>query len=73
MTSGVEVHQTIACWEEEFWITREGVPIDGFTSDPIPAFDGLPIVDWNIEGVFTRIPSRERPTSGRFVILQGQI
>jgi hypothetical protein len=71
MAGGIEVHQTIAGREEEFWIARERVPIDGFTGDAIPALDRLPVVHWNVEGVVARILSGEWATSGRIVIVQG--
>jgi hypothetical protein len=73
MTRRVEVHQTIAGREEEFWISRERVPMDGFASETIPASDGLPMAYWNIEGVLARIAAGEEPACRRGVILQGQI
>ena len=73
MASRVEVYQTIAGREEEFWISRERVPIDGFTSDTIPASDGLPMAYWNIEGVLARIAAGGEPACRRFVIVLRQI
>jgi hypothetical protein len=73
MAGRVEVYQTIAGREEEFWISRERVPMDGFTSDTIPSSDGLPMAYWNIERVLARIVAGEESASRRFGVLLGQI
>jgi hypothetical protein len=73
VASRVKVYQTVACWEEQLWVAREGVPMDGFASDSVPALNGLSVVDRDVERVFAGIASREWLASVGSMILHGEI
>ena len=73
MTGGIEIYQAVACREEELWISREGVPVDGFPTDTIPAFDGLAVVDRDVERVIAGIAGRGSSMSAGSMILHGKV